>query len=329
MKKPRTLLVLSVLALVSASVGISPVTGRRQTQGETIELQATANSSSLDQQIAQELALIHDSEHQGLEPLMMGRLWAKLASDYQDESALGRAEDAYNHALPLLEPSSSERVDYAVVLDNLGSLYGMMGNYDASERCCKRALAIREKLGDPLEIARGKVHLAGLHVAMHKYKGARREALEAYNEMVALKNPDTDDIVATLFTLTYATCTRGGCSDSLEYARKAWSLARGAFPADSLQVGLAHMALGYAEWKAEIKDGPDEEMRKGIEIVKARAPQNNAYLLNVLEQYRVYLEAVHREPEAKQVAVEEAQLKKQSGKCANCTVSVYGLDHGP
>jgi hypothetical protein len=88
------------------------------------------------------------------------------------------------------------------------------------------------------------------------------------------------------------------------------------------------MALGYAEWKAEIKDAPDEEMRKGIEIVKAQASQGKlTYLLNSLEQYRKYLVAVRREPEAEQLAVEEAQLKKQSGKCANCTLSVYGLEN--
>ena len=329
MKKLRTLSVLLVLARAIASVGISTATEPNQPQGENIELPATANSSLLEQQqIAQELALIHEGEHRGLEQLKMGRIWAKLASDYEDESELVKAEDAYNHALRQLEPSSSERVDYAVVLDNLGSLYDMMGNLRASELCRRRSLGLREKLGDPLETARGKAHLAGVHLGMHKYKNARREALEAYNEMVALKNPDTGEIVSTLFTLSYATCTGGGCSDSLEYARRAWSLASGALPGDSLQVGLAHMALGYAEWKAEIKDAPDEEMRKGIEIVKAQGSQGNPpYLLSSLEQYRKYLEAVRREPEAEQLAVEEAQLKKQSGKCANCTVSVHGLEH--
>jgi tetratricopeptide (TPR) repeat protein len=328
MNTPRTLWVLLVLARAIASVGISSVTEPNQTQGENIELQATANSSLLEQQIAQELAWIHEGEHRGLEQLKMGRIWAKLAADYEDEAELVKAEDAYNHALRQLEPSSSERVDYAIVLSNLGHLYNMMGDLRASEQCRKRALGLCEKLGDPLETARSKANLAAVHLAMHKYKNAQQEALEAYNEMVALKNPDTGEIVSTLFTLSYATCRRGGRSDCLEYARRAWSLASGALPGDSLQVGLAHMALGYAEWKAEIKDAPDEEMRKGIEIVKAQASQGKlTYLLNSLEQYRKYLVAVRREPEAEQLAVEEAQLKKQSGKCANCTLSVYGLEN--
>ena len=285
------------------------------------------DASSLDVQINNEIAALHAGEKSGMAPLQMGRLWAKLASDYEDEAAFVKAEDAYNHALRLLEPSSLERVDYAVVLDNLGSLYDMMANFSASEQCRKHALEVREKLGDPLEIARSKAHLAGVHLGMHKYKDARREALEAYKEMVALKDTDTGNVVSTLFTVSYSTCTRtGNCNDSLEYARKAWSLASGAFPADSLQVGLAHMALGYANWKAQINASADEEMRKGIEIVKAQAAQGNPYLLNVLEQYRAYLASVHREPEASLIAQQETQLQGvQQTNCSNCTVSVYGL----
>lgn len=295
------------------------------------EVRADVFGRSLnDELINNEIAALHQGEKSGMAPLQMGRLWAQLASDYQDGQAFSKAEDAYNHALRLLQASSTERVDYAVVLDNLGSLYDMMGNYGASERCRKHALELRVKLGDQLEIARGRAHLAGVYLGMHKYKDARREALEAYNAMVALHNQDTGNIVNALFTLSYAACRRDGCSESLEYARKAWTLASGAFPADSLPIGLAHMALGYAEWKAEMKDGPDEEMRKGIEIVKARPREGASYLLSSLEQYRTYLASVHREPDANVIAQQETQLQgPQPTACANCTVSVYGLRGRP
>src|SRR5215471_344700 len=95
---------------------------------------------------AQEIALIRDAEQKGHGPLEVGRMWAKLASDYEDNSEFVKSEDAYNRALRLLEPSASEKVDYAVVLENLGSLYDMMGNFAASERCVMRSLAARERL---------------------------------------------------------------------------------------------------------------------------------------------------------------------------------------
>jgi tetratricopeptide (TPR) repeat protein len=143
MMKLRTLLVLSVITLV----GILPVAGKRQTRGENAELQAAANSISLERRIAQKIALIRDGERRGLEPLKLGRLWAYLASDYLDAMDLAKSEAAFNHALRLLEPLPETQRDYAIVLDGLGSLYVMSGRFRESERCRKRALEGREATG--------------------------------------------------------------------------------------------------------------------------------------------------------------------------------------
>ena len=94
----------------------------------------------------------------------------------------------------------------------------------------------------------------------------------------------------------------------------------------SLEVGQSHLALGFAEWKNGIKDGPDEEMRAGIEIMKARTSSGHPYVLSALEQYRSYLESVHRKDEAREIAQQAAQFEGVHEKpCSTCTVSVYGL----
>jgi tetratricopeptide (TPR) repeat protein len=289
-----------------------------------VRLAQAGETQPADERIAVEISQIRDAEQKAHDSLEIGRMWAKLASDYEDQSEFVKSEEAYNRALRLLEPSSSQQVDYAVVLENLGSLYDMMGNFAASERCVVRSLAARVKLGDPLYIALGEEHLANVHRAMHKYKESRHEALEAYQEMTALKDSGTDNLVSALFTLSYVTCTRGGCNGSLEYARKAWSLVAGAFPLDSPQAGLAHMALGYATWRAGMKDVPDAEMREGMKILKMRLPTGHPYVISALEQYREYLAASHREAEAEEIAQEKAQLQG-ARNCANCTVSVQGL----
>ena len=324
MAKPPTLLVLSVIAPLIALVGISRVTG--QTQGENAERQATANSSSLEQRIAQEIALIRDGERRGLEPLKMGRLWAYLASDYQDGMDFAKSEVAYDHALRLMEPLPKAQKDYASVLSNLGSLYLMSGKFDESERCRKQALAVREAIGNKLEIARGKVLLAEVYLAWHKYKTAHQEALEGYTEMVALKDPNMSEVIYALVTLIDAECFHGECAAGLEHAREALSLARSTFAADSREVGQAHLALGFAECKTGMKDGPDEEMRAGTEIMKARKSLRHPYARSALEQYRRYLVSVHRKQEAREIAQELAQFEGAQPKaCSNCTVSVSGL----
>ena len=324
--KPPTLLVLSVIALLIALVGLSRVTGQSKTQGENEERQATTNSSSLEQRITQDIAWIRDGEKRGLEPLKLGRLWAHLASDYLDAMDLAKSEAAYNHALRLMEPLPEAQKDYATALDNLGSLYLISGRFNESERRRKRALAVREATGNELEIARGKAHLAKVHLAQHKYKEAHREALEGYTGMIALKNPNTSEVFSALVTLIYAECSRGECAAALEHARKALSLARSTFPADSLEVGYAHLALGFAEWKTGMKDGPDEEMRAGIEIMRARTSSRHPYARSALDQYRRYLVAVHRKQEAREIAEELDRFERtQPQACSSCTVSVSGL----
>jgi len=328
MMKPPTLLVLSVIAPLIALGGISRVTGQTQTQGENAGRQATANYSSLEQRIAQDIAWIRDAEKRGLEPLKLGRLWAHLASDYLDAMDFAKSEAAYNHALRLMEPLPEAQEDYATTLDNLGSLYLISGRFNESERCRKRALAVREATGNELEIARGKAHLAKVHLAQLKYKEAHREALEGYTEMIALKDPNTSGVFSALVTLIYAECSRGECAvAALEHARKALLLARSTFAADSVEVGHAHLALGFAEWKTGMKDGPDEEMRASIEIMKARSSSRDPYALSgALRQYQSYLVSVHRKQEAREIAEELAQFEAAQPKaCSSCTVSVSGL----
>lgn len=288
--------------------------------------QSPAAKAELQQHIADDIRWIHTSEEEGMEPLKLGRLWAHLASDYQDGMELTKSEVAYNRALRLLEPLPEARKDYAIVLDNLGSLYVMSGKYDESERCRKRALAVRQALGDDLEVARGKAHLAEVHLGRHKYKDARQEAHEAYTAMVALREPETSHIVAALVTLIYSECELNQCKPALDHARTAVSLASNAKPVDVLALGQAHLALGYSEWRNGIKGDPDEEMREGIRIMRSQELPTHPYVLSAMEQYRVYLESEHREPEARQIAEQvRAMTERPADACAQCTVSVYGL----
>jgi hypothetical protein len=215
--------------------------------------------------------------------------------------------------------------DYANVLDNLGSMYLMLGNLAEAERCSRNSLSLREWMGDKLQIARGKWHLAEVELGRHRAKEAQQRSLEAYNEMVALKDPETKDQVSALITLTYAECFQSCADDGVAHAKQSVALARSTTPSDPIMVGQALQALGYADWKAGIKDTPEQEMRESIAIFKKQNGRGRAYALGAMQQYRRYLEATHRGPEAKQVALEEEQLSKQRGKCPNCTVSVYGL----
>lgn len=275
-------------------------------------------------QIAAKVQAIEEQERNGAEPLKLGRLWAQLAWDYERAMEFAKSESAFNRALQYLE-RVPEKVDYAVALGNLGSLYMLQGKYGDAERCRKRSLAIREAMGNKNEIARGKALLAEVYLVWHKYKEAHRRALEAYTSMVALKDAKQGDVLSALITLIYAECFDGDCTNALGHAREALSLAQAGLASDSVELAHAHLAMGFAEWKSGMKEGPDEEMRAGIEIMKGLASPQGPYILSALEQYRSYLEATNRKQEAQAIALEEAQLRDVRRDCANCTVSVYGL----
>jgi tetratricopeptide (TPR) repeat protein len=284
-----------------------------------------SDAQSVEQQIAQEITLIRDGERDGLEPLKMGRLWAHVGIDYEDEAEFAKAESAYNHSLRILEALPSGMADYANVLDNLGSMYLMVGNLAEAERCSRNSLSVRERMGDKLQIARGEWHLAEVELGRHRAKEAQQRSPEAYNEMVALKDPETTDRASALITLTYAECFQSCGDDGIAHAKQSIALARSATPSDPIVIGQALQALGYAEWKAGIEKVPDQEMRESIAIFKEQNDRGRAYALGAMQQYRRYLEATHRGPEAKQLALEEEQFSRQRGKCPNCTISVYGL----
>lgn len=286
--------------------------------------QTLIGQTRVQQHIADDLKWIHDSEKDGLEPLKLGRLWAHLASDYEDAMELAKSETAYNRALRLLEPLPEAQEDYAVVLDNLGSLYVMSGKFDESERCRKRAMAVSEKMGDQLEVARGKANLAEVHLGRHKYKEARQEAQEAYATMLAMKEPKASHLVSALVTLIYSECAVKQCQPAMDHAHTAVSLAGNAKPLDILALGQAHLALGYVEWRNGIKDNPDEEMREGIRIMRSQELPTHPYVLSAMEQYRAYLESEHRKPEAREIA-EQLRAMTSKDTCSQCTVSAYSL----
>lgn len=326
--KPRTLLVFAVAAFLFALASPSTSAQQGQLQQQIAAPETNARSASLEQRIAQELVLTREGEQQGLDPLKMGRLWAHLAIDYEDEAEFTKAESAYNHSLRILKSLPPGLADYANVLDNLGSMYLAQGNPDEAERCSRNSLAVREKIGDKLQMARGRWHLAEIELGRLRVGEARLDALAAYNEMVALKDPQTSDLVSALITLVYAECSHDGCMDGVTHARRSLVLARGAQPEDAIRTGQALLALGYAEWKSGMSDSPELAMRESIEIFKAQKSSGRIYVLRAMEQYRSYLDAHRRGHEARQVALEEEQLKKQSGYCPNCTISIYGLDQG-
>lgn len=289
--------------------------------------QASTGESTVAERIGRDLQLIHAAEWEKLPPLDMGRLWARLASDYEQAGEFAKSESAYNRTLELLEKAPEAILEYAAALDNLGLLYLVKGNFDAAEICRKRSYTIREKTGDGLAIARGKWMLAQVDLAKHRFKEAQQRASEAYTAMVALNDPFVSERVSTLSLLSIASCKNNQCAMGVESGREAKRQALAELPVDHFLLGEALMVLGYAEWKTGLNDEAGDDLREGVRIMRERAtPGGHSYLLTALKIYSDYLKDVHRAAEADEIAKEVKELRSRpTNTCANCTISVYGL----
>ncbi|MGZ5141645.1 MAG: tetratricopeptide repeat protein [Burkholderiales bacterium] len=288
-----------------------------------LEAQQGEESTAPAAHIARNRALIADAAKLKLNPIQIGGLWAQIASDYQDLGEFTESEAAYNRALALLEPESSAQIAYAVTLSNLGSLYDMTRNYDAAENCTRRSLAVLEKLGDPLMIARAQGHLADVYLAMGRNKDALRYSALAVQAVAALPGATSDDKGSMLISYAYASCLTSHCDDGLQAAREAMKIVQTSFAPESFPAGQAHLALGYAESKSGELNAADEDLREGVRILRRQLSASHPLMIHALDIYREYLAGNHRDAEAKRIAKE--QMAGNKSDCSNCTVSVHGL----
>ena len=276
--------------------------------------------------IARDRQFIDASETQKLTPAQVGRLWSEIASDEQDLGDFGQAEEAYNHALRLLEREPKLQKDYAITLNNLGTLLAASGRGEASLNCRRRALDIQQKLGDPLEIARAQAHLADAYLMMGQNKQARHQAEIANRALEALPQATQKDRASALLGYSFASCMTHHCAEGLSAALRAMGLASRAEPADSFALGQIGVGLGLAQWQTGDRTGAEASLKEAIRILRIHLSPGNPYLLQALEIYRQCLDDDHKQMEALQIAEEERGMQTSSTNgCSSCTISVYGL----
>jgi tetratricopeptide (TPR) repeat protein len=264
--------------------------------------------------------MIADAPRLNLTEPQLGGLWARIASDYQDLADFAQSEAAYARALSLFEHNPATQESYAITLGDLGSLYGLTGRFDAEENCRRRSLAIFEKLGDRLQIARAQAHLADGYLAMGKNKLAERYSSQAIQAMTSLPGATGQDKGSVLVTFAYATCLTGHCDKGLRGARDAMAIVQANFAPESFPSGQTHVALGFLEQKTGDSVHAEEDLREGIRILRHDLPPSHPLLTHALMLYRNFLAENHRDVEARRIADEA-----QTHGCATCTVSVYGL----
>jgi len=292
------------------------------------------SAMTLRDHIARELKFIEDAPHRHTTDVQLGRLWAHLGSDYQDEADIQLSEEAYTHALALLRTAPSAQVDYATALDSLGSLYLETDRMKESEDCSRKGLAVREAIGDQLGAAKVRSQLAIVLVNRHNFREAEQQTLAALQVMRDQQYPNASDIAGTLLSLSYARCLQDRCTEGLIDASQAMTIVRTALPSDSLQAGAAWLsgatwlALGFAQWKTGANADAESSMSESVRIFRSQTSLPDGVLRGALVQYSDYLKAMRRKGEAHQLDGEIVRLtNEQARSCKNCTIDVHALSN--
>ena len=307
-----------LLALIALLIALSFLPLRRAS-AQQMAVTVASTRLARDQQLLQQI------ERLRLPNAQVGRLWAQIASDEQDLGRLDQAEQAYNRALQVLEHDPALADDYAIVLNNLGTLYAVRGDAKASLDCRKRALAIQQKRGDPLAIARADGHLADAYLRLGRNKEAREHAHAAFSAMDELPAATSSDKGSALVAYSYASCMTGHCTEGLAAAHRAHALAAAMHSGESFALGQVFVAEGFAEWRTGDLAAAERDLREGVRILRANLAAGHPFIIQALEIYRECLSDAHKNAEATQVADEVQSAMATSRSCVGCTVSVHSL----
>lgn len=281
--------------------------------------------SSTQQRIREQLAALNSREMANAPNRELGYRWTVLGYEYSKAGDFVNAENAYNRAVERLSLNPADTSLDAEALDQLGALYRIHGRIPESLNCRRKVLALREKIGDPAEIAQSQSHLAEVALVAKQYKEAYRGADGAYRAMAALESSKKSDLVSALVVRAYASCGLHRHSECLSDAQQVLGISRSAFPENSPEVSASLLALSYAQLRNGAASEAEDAARQGLAILKANLSPGDPRLRFALSQDRDCLQALHRKEEAREIDAQISAFDRSAQSCAFCTVSVSGL----
>lgn len=247
-----------------------------------------------------------------------GEAWLKLAILRQDAAQYHDSEHAYKRAIALLKPGN--RATLGDALDYMGTMYVECGRFPKAEPLERKALAIRENLNDLVGMGISHTHLAVLLLGKREITSAEAEAQMAVNLLVPEQEHPEVQRVATpevkmtaLIDLSLARCARQNCVAAIPDLKRALAIAHANYVESSIPVGFIEFLLGYALWKSGDNSSADGLMRKGTQELETQLGWGHPTYIQVLRQYRIFLDQTGHTADAEDIAARIAKLERSPG----------------
>jgi tetratricopeptide (TPR) repeat protein len=280
----------------------------------------SAFRQDLAHRIAMQEAAVRQAEAAHAGDVELGKIYTELGLLYEDAAQYLRSEVAVEHAVSLLRHVAEASGELATSVSQLGSLHIAMGKLRESEKEEQEALKLREKLGDPLQIARSWNDLAALYLAQHKFEKARDFARKAVAEFIANGRAGVFDRISSRYALSVALCYLKECPSAIPLLNDAIDEAKAKLQAHDFPIGFGDFLLGYAYWKSGNMSDAGLHMQEGTAAISEQLGWGHPAYLAVLKQYAQFLKENRQ--------VEAANVVERRIRQAEAVVDVHSIQTG-
>lgn len=256
-----------------------------------------------------------------------GRAWALLGYAYHQERQFLNAENAFHSAFHLLDVAGARRYDYASALTYYAGLLMDQGDLKPAAKALAQASDIFRSIGNNLELSQTHVRMAGLEIRRKKYKQAEAYLAGAKAESLAsgetVRSPDIDATSGLLASRI------GKVHEAVADYESALNACRQTYCEKDMMCGWLHVSLGEAQASDHDFTAALRNMNAGLEILKNTiGTANLSYVAAELTYSEILERAGSHEESLRISSAANASLKGlQSHECAQCSVSVWALQH--
>jgi tetratricopeptide (TPR) repeat protein len=258
----------------------------------------------------------------------LGRGYIILGLSSQGRGKFVDAQIAFEHSLRILEHDREHVEDYASALDNYAGLYGDLGQLDVAVPMCRKALRLRQKIGEHTGAALSLMQLAQLALARNRIREAHKYLQQASDQIESASYLTDDDkalFLETQGSLAMAEHKPSAAVPLYQHALEVLKQSRGE---QHWLAGWEYVLLGNALAQAGDLSVALTDMRKGLGILDHALGKGNPKYLVAELAYAPVLDRMGLHVEAAQVrrTVERTRKDHPVNQCAGCTVNVAAFE---
>lgn len=213
--------------------------------------------------------------------------YSELGILYMDVGMGLKAEDAFRRAIALLKDGPQDQL--ANEVEQLAVLQTGMGEYREAEKTEIQALAIRQALADPVDIALSESAIAGIYDVERKFTKARNHAEKAYDVLADRTDVTAQDRIEVWHTLGLALTGLHDCDRGIGVLKDALEMARNSPGWGDASLGYSEYMLGIGYWHRGDRDHAAVWLQRGTTDLRAEFGWNRATYVYAMRQYALFL----------------------------------------